>query len=385
MFEFQEKWEKHLLNNYGTPSLKIVKGKGVWVKDSNGRSYLDFLSGIAVSSLGHSHPAIIKSVKKQIKNLSHTSNFYAHDSVLNLAQKLTSKTGRVAKVFFCNSGTEANEAAFKLTRLATNKPALSLNNSFHGRTMGALSLTGQMMKQKGYEPMVPGVVFAEPNDPADLKDKTSSDIGSIFFEPIQGEGGVVDLSTEYLKELSAVAKTKNAFLVADEVQTGIGRCGYWFLSEGLELEPDVIVLAKGLAGGLPIGAILVFGELIDIFKPGSHGSTFGGNPVSCAAALSVIETIEKQNLLDNARLRGEQLVRNLASHKSINGVSGAGLLRGVHLLEPRAKKVVEIAQANGLLVNSVSENIIRLAPPLIVNSYQIDRASEILVKAIEAA
>lgn len=385
MFEFQDKWEKHLLNNYGTPSLKIVKGKGVWVKDSHGRSYLDFLSGIAVSSLGHSHPAIIESVQKQVKILSHTSNFYAHESVLSLAEKLTSKTDRKAKVFFCNSGTEANEAAFKLTRLATNKPALSLNNSFHGRTMGSLSLTGQIAKQKGYEPMVPGVIFTEPNDLADLRAKTNQDIGSIFFEPIQGEGGVVDLSDEYLKGLNTIAKTKNAYLVADEVQTGIGRCGYWFLSEGLELEPDVIVLAKGLAGGLPIGAILVFGDLIDIFQPGSHGSTFGGNPISCAAALSVIETIEKQNLLENARLRGEQLVRNLASNISMNGISGAGLLRGVHLIEPKAKKVVEIAQSKGLLINSVSENILRLAPPLIVNSYQIDRASEILVKSIEAA
>jgi len=385
MIEYHEKWERYLLNNYGTPSLQIVKGKGVWAKDSNNNWYLDFLSGIAVSSLGHSHPAIVKAVTKQIKKLAHTSNFYAHESALNLAEKLSSKSNRDAKVFFCNSGTEANEAAFKLTRLANSKSALSLNNSFHGRTMGALSLTGQTSKQNGFEPMVPGVLFTQPNDLLDLHEKAKHDIGSIFFEPIQGEGGVVDLSSEYLAALSNVAINQKAFLVADEVQTGIGRCGYWFLSEGLDLSPDVIVLAKGLAGGLPIGAILVFGDLVDTFKPGNHGSTFGGNPVSCAAALSVIQTIEEQNLLENSRLRGEQIVRNLSSHQQIRSISGAGLLRGVHLHQPNAKDVVAAAQNRGLLVNAVGENIIRLAPPLIVNSKQIDQASEILTQAIEAA
>jgi acetylornithine/N-succinyldiaminopimelate aminotransferase len=385
MSDYQKKWERYLLNNYGTPSLQIVKGKGVWAKDSNSNWYLDFLSGIAVSSLGHSHPAIIRAVTKQIKKLSHTSNFYAHETVLNLAEKLSSKSKRDAKVFFCNSGTEANEAAFKLTRLANHKSALALNNSFHGRTMGALALTGQSAKQVGFEPMVPGVLFTQPNDLLDLQEKSQNNIGSIFFEPIQGEGGVVDLSSEYLTALNSVAENQKAFLVADEVQTGIGRCGYWFLSEGLDLTPDVIVLAKGLAGGLPIGAILVFGELVDTFKPGNHGSTFGGNPVSCAAALSVIETIEQQNLLENSRLRGEQLVRNLSSHNLIKNISGAGLLRGVHLYQENAKNVVAAAQLRGLLVNAVGENIIRLAPPLIVTPKQIDQASEILIQSIEAA
>lgn len=372
------------MNNYSTPSLEIIKGKGVWVKDSNKKTYLDFISGIAVNSLGHSHPALIRAVSKQVKSLSHTSNLFANQPAIELAEKLRSKSNRPSKVFFCNSGTEANEAAFKLTRLANGKRVISLKNSFHGRTMGALSLTGQISKQKGFTPLISGVDFVEPNDLTDLKEKTQDDLGAIFFEPIQGEGGVVDLSFDFLHSLEKTAHSKQAFLVADEVQTGIGRCGYWYLSESLDLNPDVIVLAKGLAGGLPIGAIIVFDELKEVFTPGTHGSTFGGNPVSCAAALSVIETIEQENLLENSRLRGEQLVRNLSNHREILSISGAGLLRGVKLAEKPAKQIALKAQELGLLVNAVADDVIRLAPALIVNNYHINRASEILIKAIEA-
>ena len=373
------------MNNYGTPSLKLVSGKGVWVKDSNNNKYLDFLGGIAVSALGHSHKNIVKAIKKQAKTILHTSNLYQNQPSLELAEKLRSLTKREAKLFFCNSGAEANEAALKLTRLANKNTTISLNNSFHGRTMGALSLTGQKSKQIGFEPLLENINFVEPNDLNDLAEKSKPGIGSIFFEPIQGEGGVVDLNYSFLQELRNTAENHKAFLVADEVQTGIGRCGYWFLSEAMNIEPDVIVLAKGLAGGLPIGAIMVFGELQNTFNPGNHGSTFGGNPLSCAAALAVLQTIEEQNLLENVRLRGEQLVRNLQIHPQVEKISGAGLLRGIHLSEPKAKNVVEKSQNNGLLVNAVNDFIIRLAPPLIVNEYEIDLACQKLVTAIEQA
>lgn len=385
MNEITLSWQRNFLNNYGTPSLKLVSGKGVWVKDSNSNRYLDFLGGIAVSSLGHSHKNVVKAIKKQAKTILHTSNLYQNQPSLDLAEKLRSLTKREAKIFFCNSGAEANEAALKLTRLANKNTTISLNNSFHGRTMGALSLTGQKSKQIGFEPLLENINFVEPNDLNDLAEKSKSGIGSIFFEPIQGEGGVVDLNYSFLQELENTAKNHKAFLVADEVQTGIGRCGYWFLSEAMNIEPDVIVLAKGLAGGLPIGAIMVFGELQNTFNPGTHGSTFGGNPLSCAVALAVLQTIEEQNLLENVRLRGEQLVRNLQIHPQVEKISGAGLLRGIHLSEPKAKNVVEKSQNNGLLVNAVNDFIIRLAPPLIVNEYEIDLACQKLVTAIEQA
>jgi acetylornithine/N-succinyldiaminopimelate aminotransferase len=385
MDEVALSWQKNFLNNYGTPNIKLLSGKGVWVKDSNNKKYLDFLGGIAVSALGHSHKNILKAIKKQSKQILHTSNLYENQPSLDLAEKLRSLTKREAKIFFCNSGAEANEAAMKLTRLASKKSTISLHNSFHGRTMGSLSLTGQKAKQKGFEPLLDNINFVEPNNLDDLIDKSKSGIGSIFFEPIQGEGGVVDLSSQFLEEMKNTANIHDAYLVADEVQTGIGRCGYWFLSEGLNLEPDVIVLAKGLAGGLPIGAIMVFGELQNFFNPGSHGSTFGGNPLSCASALAVLKTIKDENLLENTRLRGEQLVRNLLSHPQIKTISGAGLLRGVHLHDAKAKRVVEISQASGLLVNAVSDSIIRLAPPLIVSRYEIDLACQKLASAIEQA
>lgn len=383
MNEVSLSWQRNFLNNYGTPSIQLVSGKGVWVKDAHNKKYLDFLGGIAVSALGHSHRNIVKAIRKQSKQILHTSNLYQNQPSLLLAEKLRSLSKRDAKIFFCNSGAEANEAALKLIRLANKKTTLSLNNSFHGRTMGSLSITGQRAKQKGFEPLLGNISFVEPNDLNDLAEKSSAGLGSIFFEPIQGEGGVVDLDHLFLKELANTAKKHSAYLVADEVQTGIGRCGHWFFSEAQDLAPDVIVLAKGLAGGLPIGAIMVFGELQSYFNPGTHGSTFGGNPLSCAAALAVLQTIEDENLLENTRLRGEQLLANLRGQSTINQISGAGLLRGIHLFEPKAKQVVMKCEAKGLLANAVSDSVIRIAPPLIVSRREIDLACQILVSAIE--
>lgn len=383
MSDLAQRWNKTFLANYATPRIQLISGKGVVVKDNKQREYLDFVSGIAVSALGHAHPAVIKAIKMQSKKLMHTSNLYANEPSLKLAEKLQSLSDRKSKIFFCNSGAEANEAALKLTRLKKNGVTLSLKNSFHGRTFGALSLTGQTSKQIGFEPLVPEIEFLNTDEILNYSKYELSEISSIFFEPIQGEGGVVDLDLEYLRALQMFSKQKQASLVADEVQTGIGRTGYWFMSEALGLEPDVIVLAKGLAGGLPIGALMVFGELIETFTPGKHGSTFGGNPISCAAGLEVINTIEKESLLENAKLRGEQFVRNLIAHPEIKNISGSGLLRGVNLHRAIAKQVVEYCENSGLLLNALSDSVLRIAPPLIVKRFQIDKASQILSKALD--
>ena len=274
MNDVSQRWSKAFLGNYATPQLDLVAGRGSLVFDANKQKYLDFVSGIAVSSLGHSHPAILRAIKKQSKKILHTSNLYSNEPSLQLAEKIQTLSSRKCKIFFCNSGAEANEAALKITRLRKAGITLSLNNSFHGRTLGALSLTGQPSKQAGFEPLVPNINFLAPNSFDEFVTFSESEISSVFFEPIQGEGGVVDLSPGFLAALKSFAVNKNAALVADEVQTGMGRTGHWFLSEALGLNPEVIVLAKGLAGGLPIGAVVVFDELIDIFTPGSHGTTF---------------------------------------------------------------------------------------------------------------
>lgn len=385
MGDLEAKWNSAFLANYSTPEIQIVSGKGLELKDSDGKKYLDFVAGIAVSALGHSHPAIVKAIKKQSKLILHTSNLYANEPSLRLAEKLQSLTKRKAKIFFCNSGAEANEAALKLTRLKKSGATLSLLNSFHGRTFGALTLTGQISKHEGFEPLLPGIEYLQANNSLELENYLEREISSIFFEPIQGEGGVIDLKSEYLSNIANLAKSKKASLVADEVQTGMGRCGHWFLSEGLGINPDVIVLAKGLAGGLPIGAIMVFDELAESFKPGSHGSTFGGNPLACAVGLSVIKTIEEENLLQNAKLRGEQLVRNLSGHNLIEKITGAGLLRGVYLQKAVAKDVAKKAQNSGILINAISDSVIRIAPPLVVTRSQVDKASEIISKILDAA
>jgi len=385
MNDVSQRWSKAFLGNYATPQLDLVAGRGSLVFDANKQKYLDFVSGIAVSSLGHSHPAILRAIKKQSKKILHTSNLYSNEPSLQLAEKIQTLSSRKCKIFFCNSGAEANEAALKITRLRKAGITLSLNNSFHGRTLGALSLTGQPSKQAGFEPLVPNINFLAPNSFDEFVTFSESEISSVFFEPIQGEGGVVDLSPGFLAALKSFAVNKNAALVADEVQTGMGRTGHWFLSEALGLNPEVIVLAKGLAGGLPIGAVVVFDELIDIFTPGSHGTTFGGNPLSCAVALAVIETIEKENLLENSKLRGEQFVRNLLGHLEIQKITGSGLLRGIYLNRPIAKQVVAAAQNAGLLLNAISDSVIRVAPPLIVDRYEIDKASEIISESLDAA
>ena len=374
-------WNNIFLNNYGTPAIELVAGEGVIVKDSQGNIYLDFLSGIAVNSLGHAHPVIIEAVSDQIKKLSHTSNFYANDPSIKLAEKLIAITNFDAKVFFCNSGTEANEAAIKLSRRTGKKQLIAAHNSFHGRTLGSLSITGQLAKQKPFEPLIGDVRFININTKSGVR-KIKRKSAAVFLESIQGEGGVTPCDDEFLQSVRSKSSKTKTLLVMDEVQTGLGRTGNWFGFEKSGIKPDVITLAKGLGGGLPMGAMLVTGEAKELFEPGQHGSTFGGNPVVASAALATLNFIEKEDLLNNATNMGQLLIKLITQIESVTEVRGRGLLLGVGLKDVMAKDVELECRKLGLLLNAVNENTLRLAPALIVNIDQVKRCAEIIDDAI---
>jgi acetylornithine/N-succinyldiaminopimelate aminotransferase len=375
-------WNNIFLNNYGTPAIELVEGEGVIVKDSQGNIYLDFLSGIAVNSLGHAHPVIINAVSDQIKKLSHTSNFYANEPAIKLAEKLIAITNFDAKVFFCNSGTEANEAAIKLSRRTGRKQLIAANNSFHGRTMGSLSITGQSAKQKPFEPLIGDVRFIDINTKSGVR-KIKRKTAAVFLESIQGEGGVTPCDDEFLQAVRNKTSKSKTLLVMDEVQTGLGRTGKWFGYEESGIKPDVITLAKGLGGGLPMGAMLVTGEARELFEPGQHGSTFGGNPIVARAALATIEFIEKESLLVNATNMGQLLIKLISQIDEVIEVRGRGLLLGVGLKNLLAKDVELECRKLGLLLNAVTESTLRLAPALIVNIEQVKRCAEIIEDAIK--
>ena len=375
-------WDKFFLNNYGTPKIELVEGEGVVVKDSQGNIYLDFLSGIAVNSLGHAHPVIVEAVNKQISQLSHTSNFYANKPALDLAEKLIEISGLDAKVFFCNSGAEANEAALKLTRRTGKKKLLSANGSFHGRTIGALSITGQSAKQKPFKPLLSGIKFIDINTKSAVR-KIKRNTAAIFLESIQGEGGVVPCSDEFLTNIRQKTLKTKTLMIMDEVQTGMGRTGNWFGYEQSKIKPDVITLAKGLGAGLPMGALLVAGDAKDLFEPGQHGSTFGGNPVVASAALATIKFIEKENLLMNVSNMGKLLGELLGQVQGVKEVRGRGLLLGVCLDNLSAKDVEAECKNLGLLINAVTEDTLRIAPAFIVNIEQVQRCAEIIEDAIK--
>lgn len=375
-------WNNIFLNNYGTPAIELVEGEGVIVKDSQGNIYLDFLSGIAVNSLGHAHPVIIDAVTDQIKKLSHTSNFYANEPAIKLAEKLIEITNFDAKVFFCNSGTEANEAAIKLSRRTGKRQLIAAHNSFHGRTMGSLSITGQSAKQKPFEPLIGDVRFIDINTKSGVR-KIKRKTAAVFLESIQGEGGVTPCDNEFLQSVRNKTIKSKSLLVMDEVQTGLGRTGKWFGYEESGIKPDVITLAKGLGGGLPMGAMLVTGQAKELFEPGQHGSTFGGNPIVARAALATIDFIEKESLLDNSTNMGQLLIKLISQIEEVTEVRGRGLLLGVGLKNVLAKDVELECRKLGLLLNAVTENTLRLAPALIVNIEQVKRCSEIIEDAIK--
>ena len=367
-------WTNSLQSNYGTPTLELVSGKGAVVTDSKGAIYLDFLAGIATNVLGHAHPAIVKAVSKQIATLGHVSNFYAHPNVLELSSKLVAITGdRSARVFFCNSGAEANEAAFKLSRKTGRTRIVATKESFHGRTMGALSLTGQPSKRDPFKPLIKGITHVPYGDMGAMLKKVNKKTAMVIVEPIMGEAGVIVPPHGYLQALRELCDETGALLVFDCVQTGMGRTGDWFGYEYSGIKPDVITLAKGLGGGLPLGAMIALGDAATLFAPGDHGSTFGGNPVATAAGLAVISTIEKTALLERVSAVGVELMAELALIDGVKEVRGAGLLIGIEFTEPIAKQVTKNLEKLGILVNGNSEHVIRIAPPLIVTDRQISK------------
>jgi acetylornithine/N-succinyldiaminopimelate aminotransferase len=374
MTSLVDRWSQSMMDNYGTPPLALVKGDGAVLTDEAGREYLDLLGGIAVNALGHAHPAVVAAVSQQIVTLGHVSNLYVAEPPVALAELLLALAGRPGRVLFCNSGAEANEAAFKLSRLTGRTHVVSTEGGFHGRTMGALSLTGQPAKSDPFRPLPGEVTHIPYGDAEALRAAVTDATAMVILEPIQGENGVVVPPPGYLAAAREICTAHGALLVLDEVQTGIGRTGHWFAHQADSIEPDIITLAKGLGGGLPIGACVAFGATGDLFGPGSHGTTFGGNPVSCAAALAVIRTIANEGLLDNVKRVGEQIRRGVEAlnHPLIGGVRGAGLLLGIVLTRPVAPALaVELREA-GFLVNPVQPGVIRLAPPLILTSEQAD-------------
>ena len=369
-----ERWRHAMMDNYGTPELALVRGEGTVVWDEAGRSYLDMLGGIAVNALGHAHPAVVGAVSRQIATLGHVSNLYVAEPPVALAELLLALAGRPGRVFFCNSGAEANETAFKLSRRTGRTHVVAAEGAFHGRTMGALALTGQPGKADPFRPLPGDVTHVPFGSVAALRDAVTDATAMVILEPIQGEQGVVVPPTGYLGAAREIATRHGALLVLDEVQTGVGRTGHWFAHQAEGVEPDVMTLAKGLGGGLPIGACMAFGPAADLLGPGSHASTFGGNPVSCAAALAVLGTISAEGLLDHVKRIGERLRRGIEGmrHPLVAQVRGAGLLLGIVLNQPVSAAVTDALRDAGFLVNPIKPDVVRLAPPLVLSVEQVE-------------
>ena len=368
-----KRWESAMQGNYGTPEISLIKGKGVEVWDVDGKKYLDLLGGIATNLLGHNHPAVTKAISKQAETLSHISNFYSHEPGLELAERLKEMTGDdSARVFFCNSGAEANEAALKISRLRGKSRIVATKGAFHGRTMGALSLTGQPGKRDPFKPLLKRIVHIPFGDIASLK-KVKQRTAMLIIEPIMGEAGVIVPPPGYLRAAREICDKTGTLLVFDCVQTGMGRTGNWFGFEHEGIKPDVITVAKGLGGGLPLGAMIALGESAKLFQPGMHGTTFGGNPISCAAANAVLVEIEKNGYLALNASKGA-LIRNLIS--PVVGVvetRGRGLLIGIKVRENRAKDIAVRLAARGYLVNAANDEVIRIAPAYVITEAQILR------------
>lgn len=384
--KFLNRWDSSLQNNYGKPAITLVKGNGILVTDADGKTYMDFLGGIATSILGHAHPSVVKAVTKQISTLSHVSNFYAHPNAISLAEKLVAMTGdKNAKVFFCQSGAEANEAALKLSRRTGKVRVVAAQGAFHGRTMGALSLTGQPSKREPFLPLIKGVKHVPFGDIDAMRKAVSKKTAMVIIEPIMGEAGVIVPPQDYLQELRQICDKNGALLVIDAVQTGMGRTGDWFGYEYSGITPDVITLAKGLGGGLPLGAMIALGKAAELFQPGDHGSTFGGNPVTTAAGLAAIQFIESKEILTKVEKQGAHLIQELALIPGVKEVRGAGLLLGIELESLKASDVSDAMRSAGVLVNAANATTIRIAPALIVTNAQITKFISIFRKVIADA
>ncbi|MCU1514426.1 MAG: acetylornithine transaminase [Microbacteriaceae bacterium] len=388
---WRQRYAADMMGTFGAPQAMLVRGQGCYVWDSEGKKYLDFLAGIAVNALGHAHPVLVEAVSRQVATLAHVSNYFASPPQLELAERLLRITGAGAdgRVFFANSGTEAIEAGVKLARLnrgnGRRTKILSLVNSFHGRSIGALSLTGKASLREPFEPLLPGVEHIDSTIEA-LEAAMDDSVSALFVEPIKGEAGVLDLPDGYLKRARELTSEHGALLILDEIQTGIGRSGTWFAFQQHGIVPDALAIAKGIAGGVPLGALVTFGAASDLFSAGQHGSTFGGNPLATAAGNAVLGEIERAGLIENALLRGEQLRSIIAAIGSplVREIRGSGILVGVGLTKPVAAELSKAAFALGLIVNAPNESSIRIAPPLIVGDAELEEFRILFTKAMEA-
>jgi len=364
-----------VMNTFGMPKRVFVRGEGCFLWDADGQRYLDLLSGLAVNALGHAHPTVISAITGQIATLGHVSNFFATPAQVALASRLTALTGAEdAKVFFTNSGTEANEAAFKITRMTGRSKIISTEGAFHGRSMGSLAITHNPKYREPFVPLPGEVIFVPYGDPEALAAEADDDLAAIVLEPIQGESGIVVPPTDYLIRAREVCDRHSALLWIDEVQTGMGRTGSWLVHVADGVRADIVTLAKGLGNGFPIGACLAAGPAARLLGPGSHGSTFGGNPVAAIAGLAVIAVIERDGLLDNATTMGEHLATAVTGlgHPLITGIRGRGLLRGITLAEPIATAVADAALSAGFVINAPCPDVLRLAPPLVITADLLD-------------
>lgn len=387
--DYQRRWDAVMMRNYGTPPLALARGVGTRVWDVEGRAYLDLLGGIAVSSLGHAHPAIVDAVSRQVATLAHTSNLAMHEPGLRLAERLAALVPGSTRVFLCQDGATANEAALKIVRKhfqGRRSEIVATNGGFHGRTLGALSVTGSPAKRLSFEPLPGPVTFIDYDDVDSLRAAVTENTAALILEPVQGEGGVVMPGVGYLAAARAICDATGALLVVDEVQSGIGRSGSWLMSTAQGVVPDIVTLAKGLAGGLPLGAVIAQGEAAEVFVPGDHGSTFGGNPVSCAAALAVIDTIENDHLLEHVTAIGVRWASSFDAcvHPLLASHRGVGLWRALELAAPVAPAFEVAARDSGFLLNAVRPTSIRLAPPLILSANDADEFTAALPALLDA-
>jgi len=380
---WQDDYSARIMKSAALPLAELVRGEGCYVWDSEGRKYLDFLAGIAVNSLGHAHPAFVRAISEQAATLAHVSNYFATPPQLELAERLLRLSGG-DRIYFGNSGAEAIEAAIKLARRTGRPRILSLTNSFHGRTMGSLSLTGKAALREAFEPLVPGIEHIDTTIEA-LEAALGADVAALVVEPIKGEAGVIDLPEGYLVAARELTERHGTLLILDEIQTGAGRTGNWFAFQEFGIVPDAIAVAKGIGGGVPIGALIAYGAAADLLTAGQHGSTFGGNPLATATANAVLAEIERAGLVGNARERGGQLAAAISSMPLVAEVRGRGLLIGVGLAKPVAPAVAAKALALGLIINAPNDSSIRLAPPLTIGDGEIAEFLTLFEQALSEA
>jgi acetylornithine/N-succinyldiaminopimelate aminotransferase len=385
--ELAARWSAVMMSNYKVPPVALARGAGATVWDVDGREYTDLLGGIATTILGHAHPKVVEAISAQAQKLGHVSNLAMHEPGLALAERLLDLAGRPGRVFFCNSGAEANEAAFKISRLTGRPEVITAEGSFHGRTMGALALTGQPGKADAFAPLPGGVRYVPYGDPDTLRSAVGERTAMVLLEPMLGEGGVLPAPAGYLAAAAEAATGAGAFFALDEVQTGIGRTGSWFMHQADGVAPDVITLAKALGGGLPMGALLAFGDAAELLTAGAHGSTFGGNPIVAAAALTVLDTIRDEGLLERAKELEQRFTAGIEGldHTGISAVRGRGALLGVVLTADVAAALEVQLRTAGFLTNAVAPNVLRLAPPLVLTDAQVDAFVAALPAALDAS